>query len=119
MLTPTASWHNDIEKYDAFEHLRRSLFLAADDLMAMLTVYGDASGSGPDRSVVVVGGFISTVEQWCLFNEQWGKVLAKGPVEVYHSNDLEAAKGEVKGWKEPRIRNFRTFAYQTLAPLVA
>ncbi len=108
-------------KYDAFEHLCRSLFVVENDLMAMLTVYGDASGSGPDRPVIVVGGFISTVQQWSLFNEQWGKVLAKGPVEVYHATDLEAdpPQGEFRGWKEPRVQKFRTLAYQTLAPFVA
>lgn len=50
--------------YDAFEHLRRSLFLPPDSLMAMFTVYADASGGEPAQDVLVVGGFIASVEQW-------------------------------------------------------
>lgn len=106
--------------YDGFEHLLGSLFLRSDDLMAMLTVYSDASGSAPDREIIVVGGFISTVEQWTQFNKTWGeKVLAKGPVEVYHATDLEKGWGEFKRWRRGRRDKFRSLAYKTLKPFVA
>ena len=102
-----------VEKYDAFEHLRQSLFLKDTDLMAMLTVYADASGSAIDRDVIVVGGFIATVEQWSLFNEEWGrKVLDKGGVTVYHASDLEGGYKEFQGWKQKpgKIEKFQALA---------
>lgn len=105
--------------YDEFAHLRQSLFLGDADLMAMLTVYGDASGSQPDRAIIVVAGFISTVEQWALFNEEWGsRVLAKGPIDVYHAADLEGGYDEFQGWKPKRRSRFQRLAYRVLSPFV-
>jgi hypothetical protein len=121
MLTPTGWRGKNLEEYDAFKHLVGDLFLRGSDLMAILTVYGDASGSAPDRPIIVIGGFVSTVEQWASFNEHWGRVLASGPVEVYHSTDLEGfpPRGEFQGWKAKRIEKFRTLAYKTLREYVA
>lgn len=93
------------------------LFFRDNDLMATLTVYGDASGAQPDKEIAVVGGIISTVEQWAHFNQEWGnKVLAKAGVEVYHASDLEGGYAKFKGWKRKpgKIEKFQALAYKTL-----
>jgi hypothetical protein len=91
-------------QYDAFEHLRRSLFKEPDDLMAMLTAYFDDSGTSPSNRVAVVARYVATVFQWERFVPEWNRALAKGNVKVMHRADLESSYGEFRGWdKERRI----------------
>lgn len=102
--------------YDGFEHLQRLLFLEKTALMAMLTVYGDASGCDPAQPTLVLGGFLSTVEQWDLFNKKWLEVLRIVPTDNYHATDLEHA---IKRWKAGKLERFQNLVAKTIKDFVA
>src|SRR5216683_1579048 len=94
-------------QYNAFEHLRQSLFLAFDDLMSMLTIYCDESGTDRKNRVAAVGGYIGQVVQWQRFEREWSKILNKPcyGVAMLHRSDLETWHGEFtekRGWNPNR-----------------
>lgn len=88
--------------YDAFAHLRRSLCLSRVDLMAMLTVYCDDSGTDRNSRVAVVGGFLSNVAQWEIFTKEWMKILKDVGINGMRRADLESFHGEFKKWNPSR-----------------
>jgi hypothetical protein len=99
--------------YDAFEHLRRSLFLPDSALMAMFTIYCDASGGDPQQTVFTVGGVIAKIAQWDMFNKVWPKILATGPRPEYHATDVEDSE-RLWGWTKKHKQQFQTAAYSTV-----
>jgi len=103
--------------YDAFEHLRRSLFLRKSDLMAMLTIYCDDSGTDEKNRSAVVAGYVSNLAQWELFAKEWNKALKDFGVKQMHRADLENFKGEFtedREWNPTR----RTVFLQRLQPII-
>jgi len=56
--------------YDAFEHLRLSIFAKQDDLFVMLAAYFDDSGSSVNEKVAAVAGYLATADQWHQFNQR-------------------------------------------------
>ncbi len=96
-----------MSNYDAFTHLQRSLFLGANDLMSMLTVYCDDSGTDDKNRVAVVAGYMSNVSQWELFANDWMKVLNGFGIKVMRRSDLETFHGEFKkNWNPTRRAAF-------------
>jgi len=101
-------------KYDAFEHLCRSLFKRPRDLMAMLTVYCDDSGNS---RVAAVAGYLGTALQWKRFCPEWKRALDKENIQVMHRTNLETWHGEFtedKGWNPTR----RTAFVKRLHPII-
>jgi hypothetical protein len=92
--------------YDAFDHLRRSLFLKRDDLVLMLTAYFDDSGTSPSNQVAVVAGYLGSVAQWERFNTRWAVLLRKYHVKALHRADLESFQKEFYGWTPERKTEF-------------
>ena len=71
----------------------------------MLVAYLDESGTHGDASAVIVGGYVSTAEQWEAFRTEWSVFLATESVKILHRADLENFQGEFergKGWDETR-----------------
>jgi hypothetical protein len=62
------------------------------------TSYFDASGSG-DGSEMVVGGFVSTVEEWEQFEISWKLTLAKFDVPYFHMKEFNAKR---KAFRHPK-----------------
>lgn len=118
MLTPTRPMEYD-SKYDAFEHLCRSLFKKPNDLYAMITVYFDDSGTSRNDSVAAVAGYVGAVAQWERFHTEWNNLLREFGVSQMHRADLESFYGEFVGWtpqkrdtlvnKAQRIIKHRTY----------
>lgn len=100
---------------DAFIHPRRSLFLSKADLMAMLTVYCDDSGTDENTRVAVVAGYLSNVAQWEIFNKEWTNVLEKFGISGMRRTDLENFRGDFKKWNPTR----RTALLQQLQPIIS
>ena len=95
--------------YDAFTHLSRSLFIEQDDLMSMLTIYCDDSGTDDHNRVAVVAGWIGQVRKWEQFTKVWKTALKDFGVNQMHRSKLEAFKGEferTKGWNEKKRAEF-------------
>lgn len=76
--------------------------------MEMLRAYCDASGKSdnPDEVMVTIGGVVSSLDRWKLFEEEWEKMLADFGVSELHMRHLSHFRGEYKGWEEPKRRNF-------------
>jgi hypothetical protein len=91
---------------DPFEHLRLSLFARQDDVFCMLTAYFDDSGTSATDPVVVVAGYLATVEMWARFDRRWSTLLAQYEITGLHRVDLENFSGEFKDWNPRRRTEF-------------
>ncbi|MGI8735171.1 MAG: hypothetical protein ACR2LM_17940 [Pyrinomonadaceae bacterium] len=96
------------EKYDAFEHLWRSIFPfdGKEKLVAMLTGYADESGNDGNSPLLAVAGYVSDVELWAKFQVQWKQFLTEEEIPLFHSSDMLALSGdftEEKGWNAERV----------------
>jgi hypothetical protein len=70
----------------------------------MFTAYFDDSGhpsKGPD---LVVGGFISTIPRWRLFEVEWKAALDDFEVSAFHMKDFTWSAGEFASWKYNEAR---------------
>jgi uncharacterized protein DUF3800 len=92
--------------YDAFEHLHLSLIARQDGVFCMLTAYFDDSGTSATDPVVVVAGYLATVEMWSRFNRRWSTLLAQYGIAGLHRVDLENFSGEFKEWEPTRRTEF-------------
>jgi hypothetical protein len=93
-------------EYDAFEHLRRTLFWRNDDMIVSLAAYFDASGTAADQTIWSIGGWIAEVDQWSRFCGRWRQMIEHAPFRpeiepekrIFHSADLESRLGIYEGW---------------------
>jgi hypothetical protein len=60
--------------------------------MAEYTAYFDDSGHPEDQDFLLVGGFVSTEEQWFLFGREWRGVLDRYGIAAFHMTDFERSK---------------------------
>jgi hypothetical protein len=67
-------------------------------------VYVDDSGSEPQGKIFFLGGFISTVERWAAFSNEWDSALALQPSLDYFKMSEAAGFWEQfsssRGWNE-------------------
>jgi hypothetical protein len=71
----------------------------------MLTGYFDDAG-GADHGFTVVAGWVSTIEQWQIFNNRWSEMLATYQVPWFDMKTLSHFKGEYALWKEtPTVKD--------------
>jgi hypothetical protein len=64
----------------------------------MFTAYFDASGT-KRTSVLTVSGFVSRVEKWARFEQEWGSILKREGINFFHMTDFASSLGEFEGWK--------------------
>ena len=79
----------------------------SEGLFLMLRAYFDDSGSGADSEVAVVAGLIGTVQQWSIFEHEWGQRLAdplpgynKPPLRMFHLSPCNARDGEFREYND-------------------
>ena len=63
----------------------------------------DESGTHEGSPAISVGAFFAKPKVWSAFTTEWNvtkRRTGKAPVEVFHSTDCEALKGEFEGWSE-------------------
>jgi hypothetical protein len=104
MLTPN-SHKSYISRYNAFEHLRQSLFAKKGDLFVMISGYFDDSGTSANERAAVVAGYLGSVSQWDNFCREWSQFLADYGITEMHRADLETFHGEFLeeyGWNPER-----------------
>jgi hypothetical protein len=79
--------------------------------------YFDDSGSSRKEPVYVLGGFISTVDKWKAFSDEWQSKLDASPSLAYFKmSEAAALKGQFgRGWN-PALRDQRVFE---LAEIIA
>jgi hypothetical protein len=78
-----------------------------DRLLIALQGYFDDSGTHDDSKVAVVGGYVSTEEQWSLFDVEWQKALDEFGIEHFHTTDFANKAPPYDEWKDDlRYRRF-------------
>src|SRR5262249_19335072 len=71
--------------------------------MATITVgaYFDESYSG---RVMAIGGYLSTIERWCRFQDEWQDFLTAFGIESFHMKDFKAGQRQFKNWTAEQRR---------------
>jgi hypothetical protein len=67
----------------------------------------DESGTH-DSPVVIVGGFLATVEQWDAYERDLRDLFAEYGVGKFHAKDFRGRKGDFKGWTRPKLARFNS-----------
>jgi hypothetical protein len=71
----------------------------------MLSAAFDAGGSKRDQSVLVVAGFVSSVDDWSDFDKLWKARLAEDGLAYFHAQNFAQSSGPFKdGWKSNESR---------------
>lgn len=86
----------------ALRHLIASLFLGPKTPMAAITgigLYCDASGKEHEE-IIAVGGFVSTVEEWSIFDTKWRIVLDEEEIEYFRMSEFAHSVSQFEGWKD-------------------
>lgn len=78
-----------------------------DHLYMAMTGFFDESGThGAESPVVIVAGFLATVEQWDAYERDLKTLMAEYSVKQFHAKDLRQHKGDFKGWPTARRATF-------------
>jgi hypothetical protein len=72
--------------------------------VALLSAALDAAGSSHDQPVLVVAGFVSTVEQWVEFDREWTDRLKKDDIDCFHASEFANSRGQFRGWRSQEDR---------------
>jgi hypothetical protein len=74
----------------------------------VLTLHGyfDESGTHAGSDAVVVAGYLSTAEQWVLFETEWKASLAEWGLDHFHMADFSNRAKEYETWTD-QDRRFR------------
>lgn len=76
-------------------------------LFGMLNCYIDDSGSDPKSKhrgpVFVLAGYVSSVDRWKIFSDDWSVALRNGPkcLEYFKAAEAESLKEQFRGWNAP------------------
>jgi hypothetical protein len=70
--------------------------------MAMFTACFDASGTVHDQPYLVVGGYVSSTDDWLLFDQEWHRRLSQDGLSYFRRSDCESNRGEFEEWKGKR-----------------
>lgn len=77
--------------------------------MTMYIAYFDESGSPDEKSSeFVVAGYISSEEQWEIFEREWREILDENEIRIFHMRQFAHSRGEFSSWKgkEEKRRRF-------------
>ncbi|HTM24345.1 MAG TPA: hypothetical protein VL225_04075, partial [Vicinamibacterales bacterium] len=67
--------------------------------MSWFTAYYDAAGHPVDQRTLTLGGYLSTVPRWLIFEKKWKRQLQRENIDVFHMADFMACRGKFKNWK--------------------
>jgi hypothetical protein len=65
----------------------------------MLSAAFDASGSKHDKPILVVAGFIASVDDWIDFDKEWKSRLDLDNVAYFHANEFAHSIEQFDGWR--------------------
>jgi len=105
-----------LEPYSAIDHLAQSLNRWDRYLFGMFTGYFDDAG-GADHGYTVVAGWVSSLERWRNFAEEWRAMLSAFRVPHFDMKTLSHFKGVYAPWKDdPKMKDqFQDFACRIIA----
>ena len=76
--------------------------------MAMKGFFDESGTHGAESPVVIVGGFLATVEQWDAYERDLKVLLDDYGVKKFHAKELRQTKGDFKGWPRARKAKFNS-----------
>jgi Protein of unknown function (DUF3800) len=65
----------------------------------MYTAYFDESGTHGSSEVLIVAGYIASVEQWVQFEADWKELLLDADVDALHMRDFNPSLRQFAPWK--------------------
>ena len=77
---------------------------ARDRLVLVLDGYFDESGTHAGSDAVAVAGYLSTSEQWELFEREWQTALHEWGVECFHMTDFSNRAKVYRSWTDQECR---------------
>jgi hypothetical protein len=110
-ITGTHETTSQREEYSPISHLAHICWMShwKEGLFGMLTVAFDASGH-PTQPVLVVAGFIASVEDWILFDREWKDRLAYDGLTSFHMQSFAQSSGVYRTWKKDEARRRKLLA---------
>jgi hypothetical protein len=76
----------------------------------------DDSGTGLDRPIVTVAGYVATAHEWASFEPKARAYLEHHDIEVLHAVDFQKGRGAFRGWDGMRKRVFLEGLFDLFAP---
>lgn len=76
--------------------------------MAMIGYFDESGTHGAESPVVIVAGFIATVEQWDAYERDLAPLLTEYGVKKFHAKDFRQTKGDFKGWSSAKKAKFNS-----------
>jgi hypothetical protein len=76
--------------------------------MAMKGFFDESGTHGTESPVVIVGGFIASVEQWDAYERDLSTLMGEYGVDKFHAKDLRQTKGDFKGWPRAKKAKFNS-----------
>jgi uncharacterized protein DUF3800 len=73
--------------------------LLAGKWLVVLVCYLDDSGKDPQNRVTTVAGYVARDTSWKAFETEVEPIFQKAKINVLHAKELEATRGEFKGWR--------------------
>lgn len=72
--------------------------------MLVLIGYFDESGTHRDAEATAVAGYVSTAEQWALFESDWSKALEEYSIDHFHMTDFANRVPPYRSWTDQERR---------------
>lgn len=76
--------------------------------MAMKGFFDESGTHGAESPVVIVGGFLATVQQWDAYERDLKALFDEYGVKKFHAKDFRGRKNDFKGWPQPRKAKFNS-----------
>jgi len=65
----------------------------------MLACYLDDSGTDEDNRLIACAGYVASIDQWLLFEQEVEPIFMDYKVPILHAMELEKTEGPFEGWK--------------------
>ena len=83
--------------------------LDPDDLVVILSMRLDESGTDGISPFTVVGGAVSDKDGWAKLETAWGNLLRRSKVSAYHCKEFNDRKDNFAGWSDFKCKRFVKF----------
>ena len=79
----------------------------------MFQAYVDDSGNYQHSPVLVLAGFVASVEKWLEFADDWQRMLDMRPkIEYFKMNEAATLTGQFRDWSKDRRDEWVALAYK-------
>jgi hypothetical protein len=76
--------------------------------MPMVGYFDESGTHGAEAPVMIVAGFIASLEQWTAYERDLAVLFTEYGVKKFHAKELRARKGDFKGWPSGKVAKFNS-----------